>query len=549
MLRDVIRTARHRLSVPARGWQRLVLLAAVALIVAACVSGDQAGDRILDRGLGQEPESMDPHLARTTQAHTVQRDLFEGLVSYSADGELVPGAAQRWDISGDGLEYVFHLREDARWSNGDALVAGDFLFSLRRLVDPATAAFYAESLSAIVNAPQIVAGDAAPDTLGVEAPDDRTLVIRLSRNLPYFLDLLTHPSAFPIHPASFRQYGGQFSRPGNLVSNGAYRLDDWTLGASIELRRNEQYWNAGATAIERVRYHMIQDPSVELNRYRAGELDTTSSVPTESFAAVRRQFANQLRIAPALSVYFYGINLSHEALGGNPELRQALSMAIDRETLVEQVIGRGEAPAYSFVPPGVNNYAAPQLPFASLDENERHAEARRLFEAAGYGPGRLPELELRYNTSETHRRIAVAIQEMWHDVLGFEVRLINEEFRALVANIQAREITQLFRLSWNGDYNDAHSFLTLFESDNPSNMFGYSNPDFDRLMQQAAEQTDLDHRRLFLEEAERELLSDHVVIPLYFPVSKHLVSPRVGGWQDNILDYHYSQHLYFTGID
>ena len=542
-------TERTRFTPSLRRGPGLAGLLVATLFVAACGGDEPAAVGILDRGLGQEPESVDPHLARTTQAHVVQRDLFEGLVSYSAGGELVPGVAERWEVSPDGTEYVFYLREQARWSNGDPLVAGDFLFSFRRLVDPDTAAFYAESLSAIVGVPAIVAGQAAPDTLGVEAPDEHTLIIRLSHHVPYFLDLLTHPSAFPVHPPSLRELGNQFSRPGNLVSNGAYRLQDWVLGSVIDLRLNEHYWDAAGTAIARVRHHVIEEPSVELNRYRAGELDTTSTIPTEAFAAIRERFGDELRIAPALSVYFYGINLNHDVLGDSPELREALSMAIDREALVSQVIARGEEPAYSFVPPGVKNYEAPELQFGNLGADERRAEARRLFEAAGYGSGRQPELELRYNTSETHRRIAVAVQEMWRDVLGFDVTLINEEFRVLVANMRAMEITQLFRLSWNGDYNDAHSFLSLFESGNASNMFGYSNPAFDRLMVQAAEQTDPAHRRLFLEEAERELLSDHTVIPLYFPVSKHLVRSCIGGWQDNVLDYHYSQHLSIADCD
>jgi len=519
-------------------------------LIAACGGGaSPPGASVLERGLGQEPESMDPHLARSTQAHTVQRDLFEGLVGYSSDGRLTPAAAESWTVSDDGLHYVFRLRDEARWSNGDPLTAGDFVFSLRRLVDPATAAFYAESLSAIVNAAAIVAGDARPESLGVAALDDRTLTIDLERPTPYFLALLTHPSAFPVHEASVRRLGDRFSRPGDLVSNGAYVLDEWVLGSVIELSRNRRYRDDARTAIDRVRYHVIQQPDVELSRYRAGELDVTSTVPTDAFDAVREQFADELRVAPKLSVYFYGINLNQPELGGKPKLREALSMAIDREKLVAEVTGRGELPAFSFVPPGVDQYEAPELTFADMPADERRARARRLYEEAGYGPDNPLRIELRYNTSDTHRRIAVAVQQMWRDVLGFEVELINEEFRVLIANMRAMQITEIFRLSWDGDYNDAQSFLSLFETDNPSNMFGYSNGDFDRLLHNAARQTDAERRRMFLEEAERELLADHVVIPIYFPVSKHLVRSNVAGWQDNVLDYHYSQHLRFADAD
>jgi len=524
-----------------------VVTVLLSVVLCACNPGaPELASSVLNRGLGQEPESVDPHRARTTQAHTVQRDLFEGLASYSADGRLVPGVAERWDVSAGGLQYTFYLRSNARWSNGEPLTASDFVYSFRRLVDPDTAAFYAQSLSAIENAPQIVAGELLPESLGVAATGEHILAIRLTRTTPYFLALLTHPSTFPVYAPSLEMYGDQFARPGNLVSNGAYALNEWVLGSVLTLTRNEHYWNDGATSIDVVHHHVAQEPASELYRYRAGELDITSTIPADAFADLRESRPDELRLAPALSVYFYGINLNHAELGDQPKLRQALSMAIDREALVEQVLGRGESPAWSFVPPGVDGYSGPAFSYAQQSIEERRERARELYAQAGYSALRPLEIELRYNTSATHRRIAVSIQEMWNDVLGFEVRLINEEFRVLVANMRAMEITQLFRLSWNGDYNDANSFLSLFRSDDPSNMFGYSNDNFDRLMAAASGATDPERRAGFLAAAERQVLDDHVVIPLYFPVSKHLVDGDILGWQDNVLDYHYSQHLSFA---
>ncbi len=514
--------------------------------LAAC-GGDSApeAESVLNRAIGQEPESVDPHLARTTQAHTVQRDLFEGLVRYSPEGRLVAGAATRWEISPDGLTYTFYLREDGRWSNGDPVLAADFVASLRRLVDPETAAFYAEILNVVENTAAIVAGTLPPEQLGVSATDERVLEFRLERATPYFLTLLAHPAAFPVNPASLAEHGDQFARPGNLVSNGAYRLTSWVLGSVLELERNDYYWDDEATSINTVRYHAVEEPSAELFRYRAGELDITSTVPSESFAAVRDERPDELRIAPALSIYFFGFNLNYAPLGDSPELREALSLAIDRDLLVDKVVARGEAQAFAFVPPGVANYAAPELSFARMSREDRHARAQQLYRAAGYGPDNPLTIEVRYNTSETHRRVAIAIQEMWQDVLGVEAELINEEFRVLVANLRAMEITQIFRLSWNGDYNDATAFLSMFESNNPSNMYGYSSSEFDRLMGDAARQVDPDRRRLYLEEAERVLLEDFAVMPLYYPVSKHLVRRNISGWEDNVLDYHYSQDLRF----
>jgi oligopeptide transport system substrate-binding protein len=244
-------------------------------------------------------------------------------------------------------------------------------------------------------------------------------------------------------------------------------------------------------------------------------------------------------------VYYYGFNLSRPPFKDNPGLRQALSMAIDREQLTTKVTGRGEAPAYSWVPPGANNYEPPALSYSAMTQAERNQIARNLYKAAGYSDANPLRIELRYNTSDTQRRTAVAIQGMWKEALGVETTLVNEEFQVLLANIKQGDITQVFRASWIGDYNDAHAFLKILESNNAANMPGYQSDKFDSLMKRAAEQTDLDSRRLYLEEAERVMLTDHPTIPIYFYVSKHLVSPDIEGWGDNVLDYHYSQHLSF----
>ena len=520
----------------------LAILAGLLLLAACTEPGTQS---VLDRGVGPEPESLDPHRSRTAQSHTVLRDLFEGLVRYSPDGKLIPAAAERWDVSDDGLTYTFRLRSDARWSNNDAVTADDFVFSFRRLVDPATAAFYAEHLIAIEHAKDIVNGEREPDELGVRAAAPDQLVVQLAYPVPYFLSLLALPSASPVHAPSVTQHGDAFARPGTLITNGAYQLQDWELGAFIELTRNPYYWDNDNTAIDSVRFHVTVEPGAELNRYRAGELDITSTVASEAYAQVAKQRPDELRVAPFLGTYFYGLNLSKAKLRDKPALRRALSMALDRDGLTEKVTARGEQPAFSWVPPGVLNYQPARFAYADMPREERHAMAQRLYREAGFGPELPLELEIRYNTAETHERIALAVQSMWREVLGFEATLVNEEFRVLVANIREGSRTEVFRLSWNGDYNDANSFLSMFESGNPSNLPGYSNPSFDALLESAAQQTDPDRRRMFLEEAERVLLDDHPVIPLYYHVSKHLVSPKVDGWQDNVLDFHYSQHLSF----
>lgn len=529
---------------------RMVLLAALLLAAIGLVlllrdenGGAEQQQSILHRGLSSDPESIDPHKARSVQAAEVLRDIGEGLLAYSATGELVGAAAESWSISDDGLTYTFKIRPEARWSNGDAVTAEHFVFSLRRLVDPATAAFYAQAIAAIVNAEAIIAREMAPSALGAEVIEDNALLIKLERPMPYLLSLLTHPSTFPVHPGGVAAHGTAFTRPENLLSNGAYKLEAWEPGSVLKLIRNEQYWNNAETSIEAVNYHVLTQEMTELNRYRAGEIDVTGSIPPDSFEQVREQYRDEMHIAPYLGVYYYGYNLTKPPFAGNSALRQALSMAIDRETLVEKVTGRGEAPAYSWVPPGVDNYDPRRLSYADMTQDERNAGARRLYRDAGYNEDRPAQIELRYNTSDTQQRIALAVQSMWRDVLGVETTLINEEFQVLLANMREAEITQVFRSSWIGDYNDAHTFLSILQGGSPSNMPRFANDEYDDLMRRAAEQVDPLARRLYLEEAERVLLGEHAVIPLYFYVSKHLVSPRVRGWGDNVLDYHYSQHL------
>jgi len=531
----------------------LLLIAAAAIGVAVLLMFDD-GERYeavppvptLQRGISSDPESLDPHKMRSVQAGEVMRDIGEGLVTYSADGELIPGTAESWTVSDDGLIYTFTLRDNARWSNGDPVTANDFVVAWRRLVNPATAAFNAHHAEPIVNATAISAGEMPTPELGIKAVDARTLVVTLSRPTAYFLDLLIYPSFYPIHPGTLQEHGDAFARPGTMLSSGAYKLDAWEPGSVVKLSRNEHYWNNAATSIDAVNHHVITQGMTELNRYRAGEIDITGDIPPESIAQLREERPDETRVASYIGVYYYGFNLTKPPFKDNPHLRQALSMAIDRETLVEKVTRRGELPAYSWVHPGVANYEARRLGYADMTQEERNAQARRLYRDAGYSEQSPLKVELRYNTSDLQQRTALAIQSMWRDALGVETTLINESFPVLLQNMREAEVTQVFRSSWIGDYPDAHTFLSIMQSDNPSNMPRYANPEYDSLMQRAAEQVDPDLRRAYLEEAERELLADHPVIPIYFYVSKHLVSPRVKGWGDNVLDYHYSQHLSFA---
>jgi oligopeptide transport system substrate-binding protein len=530
----------------------LVLLAAALLACGkdgAPSAGDETGGQpaidatLLRRGNGPEPDSLDPQRARTDTSLNVIRDLFEGLAAVGGDGKPVPAAAESWTVSADGREYRFRLREGLRWSNGDALTAADFVAGMRRLVAPATASQYAQILEPVVNAAAIVRGERPPAELGVQAPDARTLVVSLTNPAPYLLGLMCHPSTFPAHTRSLTTHGERFAQPGRLVGNGAFVLEDWVVGSHITVRRNSNYWDDARTKVDRVRFVHTNDPSTEFRLYRAGQLDVTYVVPPQQFAWIRENMPSELRVSPQLSTYYYGFNLTRPPFRDQPGLRRALSLVIDRERLTTAVTGLGETPAYGWVASGVSNYTPQQFDYASRPYQERVREARELYRAAGYSDERPLEVEIRYNTGEAHNRIAVAIAAMWKETLGVRTSLYAEEFRALLASIQARSETEIFRSSWVGDFDDAYSFAQLLQSDFGINLTGYSNPRYDALLADAISQADIGRRRALLEEAERAMLADHPLLPIYFYVNKHLIKPYVRGWTDNVVNIQYSHSL------
>ena len=534
---------------------KALALALLIVLVTACGGGEragtepvQAGDAAVDRttlrrGNGPEPDTLDPQRARTDAAFNILRDLFEGLTAVGPDGSAVPAAAESWTVSADGLEYTFRLRENLRWSNGDPLRAADFVAGLRRLVEPATASPYAQVLEPVQNAAAIIRGEQKPESLGVSAPDDRTVVIRLQNPAPYLLGLLAQPGTFPVHGPSLAQHGAEHARPGRLVSNGAFVLTDWIVGSHVVAERNRHYWHDAATQLDKVHYLHHSDAGTEFRQYRAGEIDVTYIVPPQQFGWIQANLPGELHVAPQLSVYYYGFNLNRPPFKDNPDLRRALSLAIDRERLTTAVTGIGEAPAYGWVPRGVADYTPQQFDYAAKPYAERVAEARELYRKAGYSSARPLRTEIRYNSGEVHNRLAVAIAAMWKEALGVETTLYSEEFRALLQSIQSGTETEVFRSSWVGDYNDAYSFAQLLQSGFGINLTGYSNPQYDALLAAATREPDPARRRGLLEEAERLMLADHPVLPLYFYVNKHLVKPYVQGWTDNVMNVQYSKDL------
>lgn len=527
-------------------WFLLLILAALVLGLLSCGGGPETDTDLgstLHRGLSGEPESIDPHRVSSNQALNVLRDMGEGLVGFDAQGEIVAGVSDRWEVSADGLTLTFYFNPEARWSNGEQVSSRDFVFSMQRLVDPDTAAPYSGFLTAVVNAEEIAAGTISPSTLGVTALNDSTLEIRLKAKTPYFLQLLAHPATFPIQLTSFESHGLAYFRPENYLSNGAYKLVEWELGSSITLRRNDDYWAHEDVAYDHVVYHLV-DQHAEYRRYVAGELDVTSSVPESYFAEISQSMPNELKVAPYAGIYYYGFNLKKGPFADNLKLRQALSMAIDRKALVNKITARGEREAYSWVPTGVGSFSGEGYSFSSMSNIEREDMARKLFDESGVGDEFA--FELRYNTFAGNERIAIAIQNMWLEVLGIRAKLIKEEFRVFIDNVRKAEETEVFWLSWTGDYDDPLTFLQLFESSNSSNLTGYSNEEFDKAIEDSKKETDASARTKLLQGAEQLALSEYPVIPLYFYVSTHLVRGSVGGWEDNVMDIHLSKHLWPT---
>jgi oligopeptide transport system substrate-binding protein len=502
-----------------------------------------APDTVLRIGNGPEPETLDPARVEGVSTGNILRDLFEGLTSVAVDGGVVAAAASSWEVSADGLSYIFHLRQSARWSNGDAVTAGDFVAGLRRSVDPATGSPYAQLLSPIENAAAISAGRLPPQQLGATELDPHTLRIRVQGPTPYLPGLLAHPAAFPVHRPSLERYGRDFARPGRLVSNGAYRLRDWVVQAQVTLQRNPFYWDDAHTAVDTLIYYPTEDLSSELQRYRAGELAVTYTVPMSQARWVRSLFGAELHLAPYLGSYWYGYNLSRPPFQGSPELRRALSLAIDRDVIAAKLLQDTALPAWSVVPPGTWNYTSQRPEWADWPRERRLAEARRLYAAAGYSEQHPLEVELRYNTQEDHRRIATVIAAMWKQRLGVRTRLVNEEWKVFLQNRRMRRQTEVFRGGWIADYDDASAFLDILRSFDGKNDEAYASPAYDALLAQAQNQPDAARRRELLQQAERLLLDDMPILPIYTYQSKHLVKPWVAGWSDNPLDIHYSKDL------
>ena len=487
-----------------------------------------AGGQTLHRGLGPEPDALDIHLAQSLSALNVLRDLHEGLVTFDARAELIPGIARAWTVSSDGRVWTFELDESARWSDGTPILAEHFVAGWQRALAPATGSPTVGLLDVVAGARERRTGQAGENAVGIRAIADHVLEVELVRPVPWLAELLTHPVTYP--------WPGE-----QALFSGPFKLDGRIPGSHIMLSANPRFRQADRIELQAVHWHVIEEPNVELSRYRAGQLHITETIPPGRLGWLRELFGDELRIAPYLGSFFLVFNHQRAPFADNLALRRALSLSIDRELLTERVLGAGEVPAWQLIPPGMPGWPAVD-PGDPRSQAERVAEARQLYRQAGYSERRPLRVELRFNTSLAHRRMAAAVAAMWREHLGVQTRQVNEEWKVFVANRRQGRITQVVRGGWIADWRDAANFLQLFESDSPLNYSFWHDAEFDRLMASAREANGQE-RFDRLRAAEQRVLDQQVIIPLYYYVSRHLVHADVEGFEDNLMDIHLSRWL------
>lgn len=514
----------------------LLAICGVGLLVSACgPKSDSSTDRdatvVLRRGLGGEPASLDPAAVTDGYSAQVLQDLYEGLTTESPSGEVVPGVASSWTVDPSGTRYTFTLRSNARWSNGKSVRAQEFVSAWQRVLNPNQGSPVSNDLRLIVGASAIIAGRSPASSLGVTAETDNLLIVNLEQPAPYFPQLLSHSSAFPI----FSEESARTHDPSKWISNGPFVLSEWQPETKVKLSRNIAYWDAANVHIERVQYQISPDRNSQFASYRAGQLDITDTVPAYSISTLIRDHSSEVVIAPYLATAYYSLNLSEKPFAENTKVRKALAMAIDRQRLVN-ALGLGQVAAYGFVPPATWNYDPQKWTWNKFTDADRIAEARKLYKEAGYATDTPLHLRVLYNSNPAIKQTAIMIAAMWKETLGIETELIDEEFRVFLQSRDDKKKWEIVRLAWNADYNDATSFLDVFRKKSSNNNSGYSNSLFDKLLDEASNTPSAEVRRGLLENAERVMLEDYPIIPLYFLVSKRLVKPYVLGVLPNPLD-------------
>ncbi len=500
----------------------------------------QAAGTIRIANMG-EPASLDPHYVAGTWENRIIGDIFLGLTTEAADGTIIPGAAESWTASEDGTVYTFKLRNH-QWSDGEPVKASDFVFAMQRILKPETASTYASLLYTIKNAAEINSGKLPAEELAVKALDDKTLQFTLVGPAPYFTAQLAHYTAYPLPEHKLKELGKDWAKDSRMVGNGAYTLKEWVPNAHVELVKNPKFYDAENVSIDNIFFYPQEDRAAVLKRVRADEIDVATDFASSDLKWLNKNIPDYVRISPYLGIYFYPLNMKHEALK-DIRVRQALAMTVDRETLTNKVLRTGEIPAYSMVPPGTGTYGAPAyVEWKDWPQSKKNEKARELMKAAGYDKNNPLSIELSYNTSENHKKIAIAISAMWKKNLGVKTTLSNTEVKVHYKNLDTKQF-EIGRAGWIADYNDPQNFLYLMEDYNAKNYSSYNNDQYDELMKKASLEGNMVKRDELMRQAETLAMRDMPNIPIYYYVSKQLVNPRVKGWIDNPGDYHRTRFL------
>jgi oligopeptide transport system substrate-binding protein len=514
-------------------------LGLAALLIAGTT--ELSAQSVLNRGNRYEPASLDPHKIQTHYESAVVLDLFEGLTSYDAAAQPRPGVAESWTVSADGKRWTFKLRPGVVWSDGKPLTSADVVFTFRRLMNPATAAQYAQLLYLIAGGAEVNTGAKPTEQLAVAAPDPQTVTIDLVNPAPYLPELLANAFASILPRQLIEASGDSWVRAGTMAGNGPFTLTEWQPQARIVLDKNPRFREAATVKLERVIYHPTADLTSALARFRAGELDMQFEFPNAQAEFLRQNLPAETRVGPSLLTYYLALN------GDNPKLkdvrvRRALSLAIDRETLVGRVLKTGESAAYTLTAPGTANYALPDIADAKMADGDRVAEARRLLADAGYNTGNPLKIAYSHTANEDIRRTAVAIAAMWKRA-GIQTEFLSREGKVHFASLKAGDFEAGY-VGWSADFNDAASFLYILQSNSVnSNYARYRNATFDKLMFDAAAESDAAKRSALLREAEALAMSEQAIVPLFHGVTKNLVSKRVAGFTANPSDFYPSRYL------
>ena len=503
-----------------------------------------AEDQTFTYSLLDEFTSADPQIVEDVSGSAFARDLFEGLMNQDADGNLIPGVATGFTTNDAKDVYTFTLRDNAMWSDGNPVTAHDFVYAWRRLADPATASPYSwfAEIMALENVGAVLSGESSPDALGVTALDNHTLEVRLTASLPYFAAMTTHASTFPTPQWRVRTFGSDWTKPGNIVSNGAYILTEHIPNERAVRERNTRYWNNDATILDKVVTLVINDENVDLTRYLAGELDK-GTVPSGQYLRLKEEYPNQATSFPRLCTYYYTFNLSPSGQEAYQDVRvrQALSYAVDRSVVTEKILQAGQIQAFTFTPGATAGFEVPPVAFGQMSQDERNAKAQELMAEAGYGSDNPLSIELMYNTSEGHKKIAIAVQQMWKETLGVSTTLANQEWKTFLKTRGSQNF-DVARGGWCGDYNEASTFLDLLTTPSGYNDGKFSNAEVDELMLEARTLSDATANYTRVEEI---LANEMPVIPVYHYSGVFMLKTNVKGWPyDNVEQNWYSRDLY-----